>query len=281
MVAIAPSWRRHTVLPGFGLTLGYTLFYVGLVVLVPLVALAWHAAGLGWWGFWAAALTPRALAAYKLSFGAAILAALVNAVFGTLVAWTLVRYRVPGRRLIDAVIDLPFALPTAVAGIALTTLYAKTGWIGAALASLGIAVAFTPLGIVVALIFVGVPFVVRTVEPVLQELEREQEEAAMSLGAGRVQTLIRVVLPVILPAILTGSTLAFARGLGEYGSVVFIAGNLPMVSEIAPTLVVIKLEEYDYGGATAIATVMLLVSFALLYAINLLQRFTRARFGQL
>jgi sulfate transport system permease protein len=283
MVALAQPWRhRHqSVLPGFGLTLDCTLFYLGIVVLVPLAALAWHAAGLGWSRFWAAAFTPRALAAYRLSLGAAIVAAFVNAVFGTLVAWVLARYRVPGRRLVDAVIDLPFALPTAVAGIALTTLYVKAGWIGGVLAPLGLEIAFTPLGIVVALIFVGLPFVVRTVEPVFQELEREQEEAAASLGAGRVQTLVRVILPVILPAILTGAALAFARGLGEYGSVVFIAGNLPMVSEIAPTLIVIKLEEYDYAGATAIAVVMLLASFALLYAINLLQRFTRARLGQL
>jgi sulfate/thiosulfate transport system permease protein len=281
MVALTQPWRprRQNVLPGFGLTLGYSLFYLSLVVLIPLVALAWQAAGLGWSGFWAAALTPRALAAYRLSFGAAFVAALINGVFGVLVAWVLVRYRLPGRRIVDAVIDLPFALPTAVAGIALTSLYAKTGWIGAALAPLGLAVAFTPLGIVVALIFVGLPFVVRTVEPVLQELEREQEEAAVSLGAGRIQTLARVLLPVILPAVSTGTALAFARGLGEYGSVVFIAGNLPMVSEITPTLIVIKLEEYDYAGATAIAVVMLAISFALLLAINLLQRFARPRLG--
>ncbi len=283
MVALAPPWRRHrsSVLPGFGLTLGYSLFYLSLIVLVPLAALGWQAGDLGWSGFWAAAMTPRALAAYRLSFGTAIVAAFVNAVFGVLTAWVLVRYRVPGRRVVDAVIDLPFALPTAVAGIALTTLYAKTGWIGEALATLGVTIAFTPRGIAMALIFVGLPFVVRTVEPVLQELEREQEEAAVSLGAGRIQTLIRVILPVMVPAILTGAALAFARGLGEYGSVVFIAGNLPMVSEIAPTLIVIKLEEYDYAGATAIAVMMLVASFVLLFAINLLQRSTRARLGQI
>lgn len=282
MAALSLPWRRQrrSTLPGFGLTLGYGLLYLTLIVLIPLAALTWQAGGLGWSGFWAAALTPRALAAYRLSFGTAIVAALINAVFGILVAWVLTRYRVPGRRIVDAVIDLPFALPTAVAGIALTTLYAKTGWIGGLLATIGVAVAFTPLGIAIALIFVGLPFVVRTVEPVLQEFEREQEEAAVSLGASRVQTLVRVIFPVIFPALLTGAALAFARGLGEYGSVVFIAGNLPMVSEIAPTLIVIKLEEYDYAGATAIAAVMLVISFTLLFAVNLLQRFTRARLGQ-
>lgn len=282
MAALSLPWRRQrrSTLPGFGLTLGYGLLYLTLIVLIPLAALTWQAGGLGWSGFWAAALTPRALAAYRLSFGTAIVAALINAVFGILVAWVLTRYRVPGRRIVDAVIDLPFALPTAVAGIALTTLYAKTGWIGGLLATIGVAVAFTPLGIAIALIFVGLPFVVRTVEPVLQEFEREQEEAAVSLGASRVQTLVRVIFPVIFPALLTGAALAFARGLGEYGSVVFIAGNLPMVSEIAPTLIVIKLEDYDYAGATAIAAVMLVISFTLLFAVNLLQRFTRARLGQ-
>jgi sulfate transport system permease protein len=267
-------------LPGFGPSLAYGLLYLTLVVLIPLSALIIRAAGMGWSGFLAAALDPRALAAYRLSFVTAIAAALVNAVFGLLVAWVLVRYRIPGKRLFDALIDLPFALPTAVAGIALTTLYAKNGWIGAALAKVGIAVAFTPLGIVVALIFIGLPFVVRTVEPVLQELEHELEEAASSLGASRFQTLTRVILPTITPAVATGAALAFARGIGEYGSVVFIAGNLPMISEISPVLIVIKLQQYDYGGATAIAVIMLAASFAVLLTVNLLQRVLRKRTGQ-
>jgi sulfate/thiosulfate transport system permease protein len=262
------------------LSLGYGIFYLSIIVLVPISALVMRAAGMGWAGFWHAALDPRALAAYRLTFGASAIAALVNAVFGLLVAWVLVRYRLPGKRILDAIVDLPFALPTAVAGIALTTLYARTGWIGSALEHLGIAVAFTPLGVIVALIFIGLPFVVRTVEPVLQDLEREQEEAAASLGAGRLQTAFRVTLPTILPATATGAALAFARGLGEYGSVVFIAGNLPMVSEIAPVLIVIKLEQYDYGGATAIAAVTLAASFAVLLSINLLQRLARLRMGQ-
>lgn len=274
------SWRQPSALPGFGPSLGYALLYLGLIVLIPLAALALRAAGMGWAAFWHAALDARALAAYRLSFGASAAAALVNAVFGLLVAWVLVRYRLPGKRLVDALVDLPFALPTAVAGIALTTLYAKTGWLGAALAKLGIAVAFTPLGVTVALIFIGLPFVVRTVEPVLLELDREQEEAAASLGAGRLQTVLRVTLPAVLPAAVTGAALAFARGLGEYGSVVFIAGNLPMISEIAPVLIVIKLEQYDYAGATAIAVVMLLASFSVLLAINLVQRLARARMGE-
>jgi sulfate transport system permease protein len=263
--------RRDSVLPGFGLTLGSALLYLGLIVLLPLAALVLNAAGMGWREFAAAAFTPRAIAAYKLSFGATLIAALVNAVFGTLVAWVLVRYRFPGRRIVDAVVDLQFALPTAVAGIALTALYARNGWLGAPLSALGINVAFTQLGVVVALIFEGVPFVVRTVEPVLQDLAVEVEEASASLGASRRQTLIRVILPSLLPAILTGFALAFARGLGEYGSVIFIAGNKPMVSEIAPLLIVIKLEQYDYAGATAIATVVLAAGFLVLLAINLLQ----------
>ena len=272
---LAFSLRQDSVLPGFGLTLGLALLYLGLVVLLPLTALILNAAGIGWRQFLDVAFSPRAIAAYELSFGAALIAAAVNAVCGTLVAWVLVRYRFAGRRIIDAVVDLPFALPTAVAGIALTALYAEGGWLGAPLAALGIKVAFTPLGIVVALIFEGVPFVVRTVEPVLQDLDAEVEEASASLGASRLQTFVRVILPPLLPAILTGFALAFARGLGEYGSVIFIAGNLPMVSEIAPLLIVIRLEQYDYAGAAAIAAVVLAAGFALLLAINLLQLWAR------
>ncbi len=272
---LAFSLRQDSVLPGFGLTLGLALLYLGLVVLLPLTALILNAAGIGWRQFLDVAFSPRAIAAYELSFGAALIAAAVNAVCGTLVAWVLVRYRFAGRRIIDAVVDLPFALPTAVAGIALTALYAEGGWLGAPLAALGIKVAFTPLGIVVALIFEGVPFVVRTVEPVLQDLDAEVEEASASLGASRMQTFVRVILPPLLPAILTGFALAFARGLGEYGSVIFIAGNLPMVSEIAPLLIVIRLEQYDYAGAAAIAAVVLAAGFALLLAINLLQLWAR------
>ncbi|HLI12803.1 MAG TPA: sulfate ABC transporter permease subunit CysT [Alphaproteobacteria bacterium] len=272
--------RRTSTLPGFGLSLGYGLLYLALIVLIPLSALAVRAAGMSWGGFWQAALDPRALAAYRLSFGASACAAALNGIFGLLVAWVVVRYRFPGRRLFDALVDLPFALPTAVAGISLTTLYAQNGWVGAQLAHLGIKVAFTPLGVFVALVFVGLPFVVRTVEPVLQDLERELEEAAASLGANRWQIFLRVTLPTILPATITGAALAFARGLGEYGSVVFIAGNLPMVSEIAPVLIIIKLEQYDYRGATAIAVVMLVASFTLLFLINLLQHWARSRMGQ-
>ena len=271
--------RRPSVLPGFGLALGFSLLYLGLIVLIPLAALFVRSAGMGWSEFWAAVASPRALAAYRLSFGAAFAAALVNAGFGLLVAWVLVRYRFPGKRLIDAMVDLPFALPTAIAGIALTGLYAPNGWIGRLLAPLGIRVAFTPLGVVVALIFIGLPFVTRTVEPVLQDLDREVEEAAASLGAGRLQTFGRVIMPAILPALLTGFALALARGIGEYGSVIFIAGNMPGVSEIAPLLIVIRLEQYDYAGATAIAVAMLAASFLLLLLINLLQRWSRARYG--
>jgi sulfate transport system permease protein len=279
MRAASPAWfRRPSVLPGFGLTVGISVFYLSLVVLVPLCGLFLKSTGLGWQGFWQAALAPRAVAAYRLSFGAAFFAAAANAVFGLLVAWVMVRYRFPGKRIIDALIDLPFALPTAVAGITLTALYAENGWIGAFLKPLGVKVAFTPLGVIVALVFIGLPFVVRTVQPVLQDIDAEVEEAAASLGAGRLQTFRRVILPAIFPAIVTGFALAFARGIGEYGSVIFIAGNLPMVSEIAPLLIVIKLEQYDYAGATAIAAFMLLVSFALLFFINLLQRWNRARY---
>ena len=277
--AVSGSFRKETVLPGFGLTLGLTLLYLGLIVLMPLAALILRSAGLGWEGFATAAFAPRALAAYRLSFGTALIAAAINAVVGLIIAWVLVRYQFPGKRLVDAIVDLPFALPTAVAGIALAALYAENGWIGAPLAELGVKVAFTPLGIIVALMFEGLPFVVRTVEPVLQDLDVEVEEAAASLGAGRLQIFLRVILPSILPAVLTGFALAFARGLGEYGSVIFIAGNLPMVSEIAPLLIIIKLEQFDYVGATAIATVVLVAGFATLFVINWLQRWNKRRSG--
>jgi sulfate transport system permease protein len=270
---------RHSVLPGFGLTLGVTLTYLSLLVLFPLAGLFWKSASLGASAFLAAVGSPRALAAYRLSFGAAFAAAAVNAVFGLLVAWVLVRYRFPGRRLLDALVDLPFALPTAVAGITLTTLLAKNGWIGARLAALGIEVAYTPLGVAVALVFIGLPFVVRTVQPVLQDLERELEEAAATLGASRARTFARVLFPIVWPALATGFALAFARGVGEYGSVVFISGNLPMRTEIAPLLIVTQLEQYDYAAATAIAAVLLVTSFALLVAINALQRWGVRRFG--
>jgi sulfate/thiosulfate transport system permease protein len=263
--------KQHSVLPGFGLAMGFTLLYLGLVVLIPLSTLFWKSSGLGWSGFWAAVSAPRVVASYKLTFGASLVAAIINAFFGLIVTWVLVRYRFPGRRLMDALVDFPFALPTAVAGIALTTLYAPNGWLGAPLAKLGIAVAYTPLGITVALTFIGLPFVVRTLQPVLENLDPEVEEAAASLGAGRVQTIFRVVLPALFPAWLTGFALAFARALGEYGSVVFIAGNMPMKTEITPLLIITKLEQYDYAGATAIATVTLVASFVILLAINRLQ----------
>ncbi len=269
--------RRHSVLPGFGLTMGFTLLYVSLIVLIPLAALAAKSSADGWDAFWRAASAPRVLAAYRLTFGAALAAALLNAVFGFVVAWVLARYRFPGRRLVDALVDLPFALPTAVAGIALTTLYARTGWLGAPLEALGVRVAFTPLGITVALTFIGLPFVVRTLQPIIETLDAEVEEAAASLGASRWQTLRRVVLPALVPAWITGFALAFARALGEYGSVVFISGNMPMKTEIAPLLIVTKLEQYEYAGATAIAVVMLLASFTLLGAINALQAWSLRR----
>ncbi len=273
--SIAGSLRKETVLPGFGLTLGLTLSYLGFIVLLPLSALVLKASGLGVHGFIEAAFTPRAIAAYKLSFGTSLIAAAIVAVLGIVIAWVLVRYSFPGKRLLDAIVDLPFALPTAVAGIALAAIYSGNGWIGAPLEALGLKIAFTPVGIVVALMFEGLPFVVRTVEPVLQDLDREVEEAAASLGAGRLQTFMRVILPAILPAVLTGFALAFARGLGEYGSVIFVAGNLPMVSEIAPLLIIIKLEQFDYAGATAIATVVLVAGFLMLFVINWLQRWNR------
>jgi len=271
--------RRPSVLPGFGLTMGLTLAWLGLLVLMPLAALFMRAAGLGIDGFLAAASEPRVLAALELSFGAAAIAAAIDAVTGIIVAWALVRYDFPLRRLIDGLVDLPFALPTAVAGIALATLYGPTGWIGAELAVFGIKIAYTTAGIVVALAFIGLPFVVRTVQPVIEDLDRAVEEAAASLGASRLQTMRRVILPAILPALLTGVTMAFARAVGEYGSVIFIAGNLPYVSEIAPLLIVIELEEYDYAGAATIGSVMLIVSFALLLTINLLQRWASRRSG--
>ena len=268
---------RRRVLPGFGPTLGFTLLYLSLIVLIPLGALVWKSSTLGWGEFAAAVTSPRVLAAYRLSFGTALAAASVNALFGLLVAWVLVRYRFPGHALADALVDLPFALPTAVAGITLTALLAKNGWIGQYLEPLEIQVAYTPLGIAVALVFIGLPFVVRSVQPVLQDLEAELEEAAASLGASRWQTFRRVLLPTILPALTTGFAMAFARGVGEYGSVVFISGNMPMKTEIAPLLIVTRLEQYEYAAATAIALVMLLVSLALLLAINGLHVWTRRR----
>jgi sulfate transport system permease protein len=274
-----PARRPRRVLPGFGLTLGYTLLYLSLIVLLPLAAAFLKTADLGWLQFWRVVTAPRVLAALRLSFGAAALAALVNMFAGLLVAWVLARYEFPLRRLIDPLVDLPFALPTAVAGIALTALYAPAGWIGRLLAPLGIQVAYTRLGIVVALVFIGLPFVVRTVQPVLEDLDREVEQAAATLGAGSVQIFSRVVLPTIWPALLTGFALAFARAIGEYGSVIFIAGNMPMVSEIAPLLIVTKLEQYEYASATAIAVVMLLISFFLLLAINALQGWSQRRLG--
>jgi sulfate/thiosulfate transport system permease protein len=263
--------RPRSVLPGFGLTLGFTLFYLGLIVLIPLAATFVKTSTMGWQAFWETTLDERVLASYRLSFGISFLAAAVNLVFGLLVAWVLVRYPFPGRRFVDALVDLPFALPTAVAGIALTAIYAPNGWIGAWLEPLGIRVAFTPLGVFVALTFIGLPFVVRTVQPVLEDVDAEVEEAAASLGANRWQTFRRVLLPALYPPLLTGFALAFARALGEYGSVVFISGNLPMKTEITPLLIMTKLEQYDYAGATAIAIVMLAASFLILLAINLLQ----------
>lgn len=269
---LAAVLRATGPLPGFGLTMGLSLAWLGLVVLLPLAALVWHAAGLGLQGWWQVLSDERVLLALKLSFGTALAAALFNVAAGALIAWVLVRYRFPGRGIADALVDLPFALPTAVAGIALTALYAGNGWLGQWLEPIGIKVAYAPLGIVVALVFIGLPFTVRTVQPVLESLHREHEEAAASLGASRLTTLWRVVLPQLLPAMVTGFSLAFARGVGEYGSVIFIAGNLPYLSEIAPLLVVIRLEEFNYAGATAVATLMLAISFVLLFAINLLER---------
>jgi len=267
--------KTRGVLPGFGLSLGYTVFYVGLLVLLPLAAMIIKASSLGPREFWTKVTDDRALAAYQLSFGSAFVGSLLNAVFGVLVAWVLVRYRFPGRSIVDALVDLPFALPTAVAGIALTTVYAEHGVIGEQLAKIGVKVAFTPLGVTMALTFIGIPFVVRTVQPVLEEIDPDVEEAAAVLGATRFQTFRRVIFPALLPATLTGFALAFARSLGEYGSVVFISGNMPMRTEITPLLIVTKLEQYDYAGATAIAAVMLLASFGMLLLVNLLERWAR------
>jgi sulfate/thiosulfate transport system permease protein len=269
--------RAHKVLPGFGLSMGYTLAYLSLIVLIPLAAVFIKSSELPLASFWEVVTSPRVMASYRLSFGASLLAAAINVVFGFLLAWSLVRYRFPGKRFVDALVDLPFALPTAVAGIALTALYARNGWLGQYLEPMGIKVAFTPLGVLVALVFIGLPFVVRTVQPVLEDLDTEIEEAAASLGAGRWQTMRRVVLPTLVPALLTGFALAFARAVGEYGSVIFIAGNLPLVSEITPLIIITKLEQYDYVGATAVAAVMLVVSFALLLIINGLQGWTDRR----
>ena len=269
--------RRHHVLPGFGPALGFTLMYLGLIVLIPLSAAFIKTFTLTWDAFFATVTHPRVIAAFKLSFGVSLLAAAINAVFGLLVAWVLVRYELPGKRVIDALVDLPFALPTAVAGIALTAVYSTKGVIGAPLAELGIKVAFTPLGVLMALIFIGLPFVVRTVQPVLEDMDRGYEEAAHSLGATPLQTFTRVIFPTLMPALITGFTLAFARALGEYGSVVFISGNMPMVSEIVPLIIITKLEQFDYTGATAVAVVMLVASFVLLLIINVLQWWVRKR----
>ena len=277
--ASRPPYR---VLPGFRLSLGFTIFYLALIVLIPLSAVFLKTFTLSWAGFWDAVSSPRVLASYRLTFGAALAAGGLNVVFGGIVAWVLVRYEFPGKRLVDALVDLPFALPTAVAGITLTALYSANGWYGRVLEGmLGLKVAFTPLGVVVALTFIGLPFVVRTVQPVLEEAERELEEAAASLGASALQTFFRVVLPAMLPSLMTGFALAFARATGEYGSVIFIAGNMPMVSEITPLFIITKLEQYDYAGATAIAVVMLVASFLMLLSINLLQAWARGNGGKL
>jgi len=280
MVTLAlPAMRKRSVIPGFGLTLGITLSYLGLMVIIPLCVLFLQASEAGWTKIVAELSSPRTLSAFRVSFGIAVLAALINAMFGFVVAWVLVRYEFPGRRFVDSLIDLPFALPTAVAGISLAQLYATNGWLGQWLDLFGVKVAFTPLGILIALIFVGLPFVVRTIEPVLQDFDRELEEAAALLGAARRAILLRVVFPPLLPALITGFTLAFARAIGEYGSVIFIAGNMPGISEILPLLIVIKLEQFDYAGATVLASLMLIASFVLLLAINLLQAWTRRRQG--
>jgi sulfate transport system permease protein len=280
MTASTPySLRQPSAIPGFGLALGITLAALSLIVLIPLAALVLRAASIGPQAFFEIVTDPRTLAALRLSFGTALLAAAVNAVFGLLIAWVLVRYRFPGRRIVDAAVDLPFALPTAVAGIAMAAIYAPNGPIGSIAESLGFKIAYTPLGITVALIFIGLPFVVRTVQPVLEEVETDIEEASALLGANRLRTVFQVVLPHVYPALLTGFALAFARGVGEYGSVIFIAGNIPQVSEIAPLLIVIKLEEFDYGGATVIATAMLAISFAMLFVINALQSWSRKKHG--
>ena len=269
--------KYNNVLPGFNLSLGFTIFYLSLIVLIPLSAAFIKTSTLSLHEFWVAVASPRVVASYKLTFGASLIGASINAVFGLLTAWVLTRYTFPGKRIIDAMVDLPFALPTAVAGIALTAIYAPNGWIGSLLAPHGIKVAFTPIGAVIALTFIGLPFVVRTVQPVLEDLEAETEEAAASLGANRWQTFTKIIFPAIAPALLTGFSLAFARAIGEYGSVIFIAGNMPMVSEITPLIIITKLEQYDYAGATAVAVVMLIISFLLLLAINGLQWWSSRR----
>ena len=272
--------QRSRVLPGFGLSLGFTLAYLSLIVLIPLSAVFIKSLGIGWDGLWEILSSERILKSLQLSFSAALIAALINVVFGLLLAWCLVRYTFPGKRIVDALVDLPFALPTAVAGIALTSLYAPTGWIGQYLEPLGIQVAYTPIGITLALIFIGLPFVVRTVQPVLSDLETELEEAASALGANRLQIVTKIIMPILFPALLTGFALAFARGVGEYGSVIFIAGNQPFETEIAPLMIISRLEEYDYAGATTIAVVMLVLSFAILFMINLLQAWASRRTGR-
>jgi sulfate transport system permease protein len=272
-----PRWRKPSALPGFGPTFGFTIFYLSLIVLIPLFALIIRPWELGWQGFIDAVTTPRVAAALQLSFGISAIAAAINCVFGLAVAWAMVRYRFPGKRLVNALIDLPFALPTAVAGIALSALYAPNGWIGSLFEPLGVKIAFTPLGILIALTFIGLPFVVRTIEPVLQDMSREFEEASATLGATRLQTFRHVILPTVAPSLIAGTAMAFARAVGEYGSVIFIAGNLPEVSEIAPLLIVIKLEQFDYAGAAAIGVVMLAVSFLMLLAINLVQAWNAKR----
>lgn len=272
--------QRSRVLPGFGLSLGFTLAYVSFIVLIPLAAVFIKSFGIGWDGLWEILTSERILKSLQLSFSSALIAAFINVVFGLLLAWCLVRYNFPGKRLVDALVDLPFALPTAVAGIALTSLYAPTGWIGQYLEPLGIQVAYTPIGITLALIFIGIPFIVRTVQPVLSDIETELEEAASALGANRWQTVTKIILPILLPALFTGFALAFARGVGEYGSVIFIAGNQPFKTEIAPLMIISRLEEYDYAGATTIAAVMLVLSFIILFAINLLQAWANRRTGR-
>lgn len=270
--------KQASVIPGFGLTLGYTVFYLSLIVVLPISALFLKTATLGWGEFWAIVSSPRVVASYRLTFGASLIGALINAFFGFIVAWTLVRYTFPGKKIIDALVDLPFALPTAVSGIALTAIYAPTGWVGRYLEPLGIKAAYTPLGVTIALTFIGLPFVVRTLQPALEELDPATEEAARSLGASRVQTFLRVILPAVFPALLTGFALSFARALGEYGSVVFISGNMPMRTEITPLLIIAKLEQFDFAGATAIASVMLIASFAILLLINFLQWYSSHRY---
>lgn len=274
LLRILQRFKKPSIIPGFGVTLGFTLAYLLLVVLIPLSGLFVKASSLNASELLDAVASPRVMHSYKISFGLSLLAALINSFFGLILAWVLTRYRFPLKKIVDAVVDLPFALPTAVAGIALTTLYSPNGWIGQYLTPLGIKIAYTPIGILIALLFVGLPFVVRTVEPVLQDMEKELEEAAASLGATRWQTFRQIILPTIMPALLTGFAMAFARGLGEYGSVIFIAGNIPHVSEIVPLVIVTKLEQYDYAGATAIACVMLITSFILLFVINWLQKWS-------